>query len=104
MELQLCGDLHGLKVVVCEKINKENGVFHISNNIWNGDSEEMNDAIEYLNQIFDVYAVPRLGLMTWIMQYLYIIQHRTGHYQYFGQKTRIGNHYLNVKILQPYEI
>jgi hypothetical protein len=61
MELQLNGDLVGLKVIICEKVNKENRVFHLNNNIWNGDNDELEDAISYLDQINNVYGIPRLG-------------------------------------------
>jgi len=61
MELQINGELRGLKVIICEKVNKENGVFYLKNNIWNGDKEEMDDAIQYFDQINATYSVPRLG-------------------------------------------
>lgn len=61
LELQSNGDLVGLRVVVCEKISKENGVFHHPNSIWNGDQDEMRDAIAYLDDIEEAYQVPRLG-------------------------------------------
>lgn len=60
-QLQINGELVGLKVVICEKVNKENGVFHLANNIWSGDQDEMDDAIRYFDNISATYSVPRLG-------------------------------------------
>ncbi len=60
-QLQINGELVGLKVVICEKVNKENGVFQLTNNIWNGDKDELDDAISYFDQISAIYSVPRLG-------------------------------------------
>ncbi|QDW27223.1 hypothetical protein FFJ24_021290 [Pedobacter sp. KBS0701] len=61
LDLQLNGDLQGLKVRICEKLSSDNRVFEVSNNIWNGDQEEMDEAIKYLDQIEAVYQVPRKG-------------------------------------------
>lgn len=61
LDLQFNGDLVGLRVRICEKITTDNKVFEVTNNIWNGDQEEMNEAITYFDNIEQVYQVPRKG-------------------------------------------
>lgn len=61
LTLQLDGELVGLKVRTCENLNKENRVFELSNNIWSGDNDEMEEAIKYFDAIEATYQVPRVG-------------------------------------------
>jgi hypothetical protein len=61
LDLQLKEDLVGLKVVICEKIGNENRVFNLQNTIWDGDNEEMDEAVKYFDNISTVYDVPHLG-------------------------------------------
>ncbi|WP_158638426.1 phosphoribosyltransferase-like protein [Panacibacter ginsenosidivorans] len=60
LDLQLTGDLVGLRVVICDKLEERNKIYSSQNIIWNSD-EEMNFAITYFDDIGSKYGVPRVG-------------------------------------------
>jgi len=59
--LQINGDLLGLRVIMCDRLQQENRVFNLSNTIWNGDNEELQAAITYFDKVESIFSVPRLG-------------------------------------------
>ena len=60
LDLQIDGNLLGLKVIICDKLQDSNRIFSSSNNIW-ADNAELNFCIKYFENVEKKFGVKRLG-------------------------------------------